>query len=461
MASSPQQQGTGFVNLNNYLQANQPNQLANTIGGDITQAGQQANTDINSSLNQFQNDAASQNLASTANQQAAQNALTAISNGNIATNSSGAVALDPSEVSQFQTFLAGQYGGPTSLSNATQLQSEAQNATNLGNDVNTAQGRSALLQQYVGGPQYTQGEQTLDSALLGQNAAPLQQAQQSAAGANQAFGRASQTAQNIGQSMVGAAQQFGQNLNTQLQNQATGIGTQLQNTATADQTAVAAAQNQFLSALNNPSQLTAAQMNTLGLKPGDSIYNVNLASPSFYTPEAAANISNVATQNQQNQIAALGQLANQAPGQLVAGYTPGATTYNAAQPYTYNSQALQNAIQNQASNYQTILGGTPETGTFNVAPNETETLNTNLPAAIQNLQAQVTNGTNPLSSVFGGNSPAQQQALQAELNTLNAQQQSIQNAVGYGNVVGLAPGQSLQPYGAVLGPAMQKLVGQA
>lgn len=108
----------------------------------------------------------------------AQGAAPAGSFGYTGTQGSGANKTDAStagftgptagDVSKFGTYIQGGYTGPTQLANIQALAGQAQNLQNIGNSVNTQGGLQNLLQRYVGGPQYTSGEQNLDAMLLGQ-----------------------------------------------------------------------------------------------------------------------------------------------------------------------------------------------------------------------------------------------------------------------------------------------------
>lgn len=203
--NKPEQSGTGFTNLSQYIGANQNNQLGNVVGGGIQQAGQAATGAINTAGQAFQQGVGTE-----------QSRLNTLGQGvtNTLGNLSGGV--QSSDVNNFQTALSGKGQGPTGLSNANDLTQKANAAQAQGTATGSELGRFGLLQNYVGkGQQYGLGQQTLDSAILGQTG-QRQLGQARAATANLG-GQANQA--------IAAANAQGQ----QLQNQAGQLATSTKN----------------------------------------------------------------------------------------------------------------------------------------------------------------------------------------------------------------------------------------
>lgn len=175
-----------FADLSEYLRVNDDqnfgSQLASKVGEDINQA--------QSTLGNVEQDFRGRVDANTVRDDA----------GLINQVQSAPQSIDQD---QFARLRDAQYGGPSSLSETpdlySQSQSASQTATSRANASKTEPGRFALLDNYFGRPNYTQGEKSLDNLLV-QNDTDSQQA------FNQMRENANQLAQN--------QQQMGQNLNT-------------------------------------------------------------------------------------------------------------------------------------------------------------------------------------------------------------------------------------------------------
>lgn len=163
MALPPQQKasnrsGSGFTNLNRYLQANQSNRLGQTVSAGVQQAGQGARTSLTEANKQFQEKAAEETNRLQQQEQKVGQVL-----GNVA----GATDDD---VKTFENVRGAQSLGPTGIADANALRSKAGEAEALGRAGGSEAGRFGLLQRFVGAnkPQYQAGSQRLDQMLLGQ-----------------------------------------------------------------------------------------------------------------------------------------------------------------------------------------------------------------------------------------------------------------------------------------------------
>lgn len=221
-------QGSGFTNLQQIIQANRNNRLGQAVGQGLQQQTSQVKSGVQSAQTQFgqglqksqeqlskdkqeSQSALSQIAANYSNQPAAptqqtQSATPAVQNvqqTQQAVPQTQAGAVSPvytdaqqglAQASQFngapapaapqqdqsglnlpgnflQTFQRlgrADYQGPQGLENYDQLRAQAQSAQSLGQAVIDPNARRGVLQQFVGGPTYTQGQSKLDNLILGQ-----------------------------------------------------------------------------------------------------------------------------------------------------------------------------------------------------------------------------------------------------------------------------------------------------
>jgi RNase H-fold protein (predicted Holliday junction resolvase) len=352
------QQGTGYTNISQIVAANQGNQLGQTIGSDIQQSGQQAQQQVGQAQQQFNQQTAANQANTAQNAQLVQNVL------NNPTQYSGASGTQGQQANQFQQLMSGAYQGPTGLNNASQLQANAANVGQMGQALNTSGGRAGLLQQFVGNPQYNQGEQTLDATLLGQSNAP-----QLAAARQQALQLQGQTQNAIagaaatGQQQAQQAQQFGQAVQNQFGQQVAGINSGLQQQAASAQQQANQQYQQTLQAYQS-GNITPQQAALLGITQGQQVTGNELQNINSYIQEnpQAATAQNVASAQQYNQLAALQQLAgNAAPQQAqnilqqYAGQSGQAGQFAANPAVQGNSTGFQNANTAQLNAYNQQL----------------------------------------------------------------------------------------------------------
>ena len=107
-----------------------------------------------------------------------QNLINTAGAGNYTGTDANGNAIDPTALgSQIKSY---NYTGPTGLTNANQLQTNAATASALGQLAGNTSGQEQLLRNYVGGSgNYTQGQSTFDQALLNKyGQAPISQAAQ-------------------------------------------------------------------------------------------------------------------------------------------------------------------------------------------------------------------------------------------------------------------------------------------
>lgn len=386
--NQPQPQGTGFVNLSQYLQANQGNQLGNTVAsglqGDINKVNQglgtsqgqfnQAVGDINNQTNQYTGDVANTlgqfntNYGNLNNQ--AQGYYTNPSDNsqynpqNYANYASQVPTadyankqlVDPNAYGTFANIRSDQYSGPQQLNNYNSLASQAQNAQNNAQNTQTAAGRQALLANYVNNPQYNAYQQGLDSIYLAQAQPQLSQAAQGARGLYNKVSGAETTAENQAQQAAQNISNLQGNTRNQLGGLQSGILNTLNNTAQADQTA----QQQALSALQanlGTGKLTPEQLAATGLKSGTVVYNPNMSSlyGAYVNPSSTPNQQNVANVADLAGLQALQQLSGNGQPAFDLKQSGG---YNPNNPYTFNTDAFNTAQQSGERAYQQALNTT-------------------------------------------------------------------------------------------------------
>lgn len=156
-----QQKGSGFTNIQRIAQANQPGRLGQAVGQGIQNIARSTQQQLGQAQQQFQQQAQANRLGTEQDVARRQEVLQRISSGN------EEVVPTQDEVSLFEKYRRGQYTGPQGLQSAENLQRQAQQAEALAGATRSAGGRQALLQRFVGTPQYTQGQQRLDTTLLG------------------------------------------------------------------------------------------------------------------------------------------------------------------------------------------------------------------------------------------------------------------------------------------------------
>jgi hypothetical protein len=324
MTNNPSNPGgpkrTGFTNISSYLQANSKNRLGQIIGSNIGNAAKQVQTGLGTATDEFNKGAEAGNLATDANKAAREAVL-----GRIATMGSNTPEVSDQEADQFKTYLAGQYKGPTSLQNEDKLTQAAQRAQALGKSVGSQQGQTGLLQQFVGNPQYTAGQQKLDATLLGQQSAPLREAKQKTMGLTQNVGRESQRAGAKASQYKFDASKFGKETGEAIQGQKTSVVDPL----TGRVTTLTDEQNEAIKRIKAGApkgEFTEADAKMLGLTPGQNLYDINIADE--LAKVEAPTISGLASDEDRAKIMALAKLSGQDPAKFLEGFDPKAAKFD-------------------------------------------------------------------------------------------------------------------------------------
>lgn len=151
--------GTGFVNLARVLQANRDNRLGDVVTEGVQGLANKNQQELASAQGQFQQDLSKNQLNTEQNVNFRTQALNDANQGKVTDENA----------KKFQSLIGGNYVGPTGLQDYSKLQSNADRTQQLAGFTRTPDQTKALLQKFIGRPGYTQGQQTLDSTLLGQN----------------------------------------------------------------------------------------------------------------------------------------------------------------------------------------------------------------------------------------------------------------------------------------------------
>lgn len=171
MANNRNNQGTGFVNYDDILNANQTSgkRMGQAVAGGLQSQAQSVNQSLQDQQNEFnQGIQNSQNEWSNTSALADQLANYGTSGNwdavaNASTDANGNPVDFGAAGNNFRNY---NYNGPTGLKNASGLQTQAQSASEAGRLAGSAQGQQQLLGQYVGGQNYNQGQSQFDQALL-------------------------------------------------------------------------------------------------------------------------------------------------------------------------------------------------------------------------------------------------------------------------------------------------------
>lgn len=356
----PEQQGSGFTNLSQYIGANQNNQLGQTVAGGVQQAGQAATGAINQAGQNFQQGVNTEQSRLSGLGQDVSNSLSNLGN------------IQQSDINNTQSALSGQGQGPTGLSNTGDIQQKAQSAQQQGQATGSEMGRFGLLQNYVGkGQQYGLGQQTLDSAILGQTGQQqLGQARAATSGLGAKANQAIASANAQGQQLQNQAQQLASNTKNQLGQAVTSYDQSMQQRVAADQ----AAQQSLIQQLsgqgtNAPINIDPAAIANLStasggvLNAGTSLYNVDL-SPYLQGNNLNLNAQGVQGTSDFTKAQALNQLAGNGlngmtQGNILQQYISNPTAVGAYDPnnsLSVTSQSgLNDALNAAASGYNSNL----------------------------------------------------------------------------------------------------------
>jgi len=231
--TNPNQRGTGFTNLNRIIQANKDNKLGQAVSGGIQQVGQKVQDETQQAQQKFQQEAQTKRLDT---QEAAdkrsgilgrfgqqdqqpQAQTTGVNQDNLPNQQEAPKPIvSDDEIKDFTRFRTGTYTGPKELENYGSLMGKAAQAEQVGDLSRSSGGRQELLRRFVGGQGYTQGQQRLDTTLLGQgNQEDINKARRGLRTMEEDVSRAGQASRGLAQEYSNRAKQFGQETSGMIQ----------------------------------------------------------------------------------------------------------------------------------------------------------------------------------------------------------------------------------------------------
>lgn len=353
-SNTAKQQGTGFVNLQKMIGANKGNQLGSTIQQGVGNRVGQIQSDLNKQKQGFQTELGKNQLQES-DKTAAQNTL------NTAINAPKTMSNE--QVSNFQNLLSGQYKGPSGLSNTAGVEAQARELGQYGSNVGSSGGRTNLLQRYVGGPKYTQGQQRVDNLLLGQTGgAALKDIRKQAMGLESQVTGAKSQAEMEAKKAQADRKAYGQELEKQIgryddpstpEDESVGaigdIYKDVQNRTNDFNNKNLELYNR-IKTLGNTSSFTLDDLQTLGLTAGQNLYNVDLSrlAPAVAPQEAA--LQRVANEQDYAKYEALNRLAGR-PGSFLTDRTMAGT----AQEFNPDKEFLAKELASAESSYKNLM----------------------------------------------------------------------------------------------------------
>jgi hypothetical protein len=445
----------GWTNLNSYLTANadQSSQLGQSIANNVQGQAQQAQGDLNTVQQGFQNQSPFQQLNNTTSNQVDQ---AFVNPSQYAPTSNNGVTTLP-DTTQAQTYLNNSWGitpatsditaySPSSGKTWADVGSEYQNAGSALQNTQTESGRDTLLQNQYGsnGNQYNSGEQNFDQLLLQQN--PNNQESLNSIYQKYNPGFAANPNSNGIASDLSNATQAANNYATNETNRAAGFQTQAHNDLTNDIQSLGKSvsgelstdKNNFINNWNNlegglsntfvqapqAQQLGLSSQYTYGINPNQFLHEGNNV---YATPQGAnyaasgqdwqnfAGLNNLLSgeangATDQQQLASIGLTGTQAQQALAP----------AVNPYTFDAGGYQAAMQNNQNQYN--AAATP-------LENQIATLQQQLQYASHPVQNAVDNAVGSFSNNNDNNSTAASD-LQAQLTAQQAALKQLQDQYG-------------------------------
>lgn len=317
-----------YANINEYLDANKDNSVSmgNNIADTISNSGNTVKNDISNTQQDFNNQVDKATLSNLSN--ANKDVDSTVGQANSA---SADKQVNADQVGRFKDISTANYAGPTDLSgssNYNQAYQDLNKADQYKNNAQTDAGRYALLQQVFNAPGYSQGQQSLDDALVlgnDQSRAAIANAGKSLNDLDSNWTQAQSDAQATAaarKSQIDSARQYAQD---QLN------GTRTQANADVD-TSLANTKNQWgdtynqlagvLSGYKNGElDLTADQAKALGLSDGQRMYNSLSSTPQNLINQQSFDANKAISKDQQARLSVLDQLANQYGASSISKYT--------------------------------------------------------------------------------------------------------------------------------------------
>lgn len=165
-----------FSNIQSFVKANDPNQLAGQVTGKIGEEKNKAAGQLSEAKSQVDKSTQATGEAVAAAKAKLQGAQTGLQGAYAAQGGPVDENAFNQNLEGFKQGIGLQYQGAEDLGNQANLRTQAQNLQSIGAATQNASGRNALLQRFFGNPQYAAGQRTLDTVLLGSQRPQLQKA---------------------------------------------------------------------------------------------------------------------------------------------------------------------------------------------------------------------------------------------------------------------------------------------
>lgn len=301
---SVQPKGTGFTNIQRIVQANRPERLGQAVSSGVTKTVESANTELDKQKSNFAEHSQKNMIGTDQDKQFADQAIN-----------------DPTmagAAQRFEEYRRG-YQGPQGLQDTATLQSKGQQLGGISKAIGQTGGQQALLQRFVGNPQYNQGQQRLDTMLLGQSGGgALKAARRDALNAQQNIGQTQTEAEIRAQNLVGQADTFNREIGQKLDTTQADQIAALQARAGEATAGAKTRRDVFNKIFSNPQEMTEAEITQaedlfreLGLDPNAGTYDLfNPANQGRYAGNVQdANINQVANDQERSRYEALNKLA--------------------------------------------------------------------------------------------------------------------------------------------------------
>jgi len=268
--TTPQTKGSGFTNIQKILKASGTEsgagRLAQKAAGGVRQAATGAQAALAGATSEFQEGKkrTEGELSTRASQ------INPILTRATTTASTPNQAQQQQDVESWRSVVGGSYSGPTELGMSAEQQRKAAQSAALSKLAGDTSGRSALLQKYVGSPQYGESKQRLDALLLGRGGAgQIRSALREGSRAEQDIKRQQIVAQEQAKQLQQRASGIAEEAKSAFADKERGVLKQVGETKEAFVGGLGAARTRVINALNAGGQISKSDLDLLGIKPED------------------------------------------------------------------------------------------------------------------------------------------------------------------------------------------------
>lgn len=383
--------GSGFQNLDKYLQTNQAGQFGQKVLGNVQGEVDQAKQGMEKGAQQFSAQVQDANKTPTMDQV------------------NQAIA-DPTQADakQFQQWQSQQYGGPKNLAESkdswNQYWSGANKANTTAQQLGSESGRFSLLDSYFGRPNYSFGEKSLDNLLVQQSGLgrETRNIQNEAAGLKTVGNQKAMDLQNQAAQRAGEVEQSRKGVRSAIGlddqgNVITGegagaIGQQYQSVEQqlAAENAQRKAEMDRIAGEVGNDQLSADDISKLGLDAGMNLYDINLRD--YLSPgQLELNKDQVMTPEQRARIQALSQMAG------VTDTFASGEAQDKGDLYSFNADQAKQAASSSKAQYERQLQEQPVTFKYSTGSPVTQTM-AKMRLGIQQVKADIARGNNSNSN---------------------------------------------------------------